>query len=228
MPLTPESSIFTSWHKNAAAWITAIHQDQIQSRITTTNQLIINTILSKYPKTVLDIGCGEGWLARAIASQGIEVLGVDAIPELIEAAQRYGSASYRVLSYDHISADTIDQRYDVLVCNFSLFGDESVHSLFLRLHPLINADGHLIIQTLHPLAPFPGLEYVDGWRAGSWDGFSEEFSDPAPWYFRTLESWQQLFSVCGYRIEQQLESTHPESGDLLSIVFVAQPVVELD
>ena len=41
---------------------------------------------NKRPSTVLDIGCGEGWLCRALADKGMKVWGVDAIPELITAA----------------------------------------------------------------------------------------------------------------------------------------------
>jgi len=59
-----DKKIIASWHQNAKAWIQAITNDEIASRTLITNQAIIDTILQTEPKTLLDIGCGEGWLAR--------------------------------------------------------------------------------------------------------------------------------------------------------------------
>ena len=31
-------------------------------------------------------------------------------------------------------------------------------------------------------------------------GFSDDFVDPAPWYFRTISSWLKLFETAGLRL----------------------------
>ena len=41
-------------------------------------------------RRVLDLGCGEGWLARALAAGGLDVTGVDGAPALVEAATAAG------------------------------------------------------------------------------------------------------------------------------------------
>ncbi|MDQ1811842.1 hypothetical protein RBA41_00850 [Massilia sp. CCM 9210] len=41
--------------------------------------------------------------------------------------------------------------------------------------------GALIVQAMHPAAACAAGDCRDGWRAGSWAGFSDAFSDPAPW-----------------------------------------------
>ena len=38
------------------------------------------------PESLLDIACGEGTFAVAVARQGLEVTGVDASPQMIECA----------------------------------------------------------------------------------------------------------------------------------------------
>lgn len=43
---------------------------------------------------VLDIGCDEGWFAREFATRNIRVVGVDLVPELIDATQRSIFARY--------------------------------------------------------------------------------------------------------------------------------------
>lgn len=78
------------------------------------------------------------------------------------------------------------------------------------------------MQTLHPLIAGGDQPYVDGWRSGSWAGFSEDFVRPAPWYFRTLESWIALFTANGWRLEELHEPVHPNTGKPASILFIAR------
>jgi hypothetical protein len=58
-----EAKILDSWRKNAALWTRAIEAQEIESRRLVTNQAIIDAVTSNEPGSVLDIGCGEGWLA---------------------------------------------------------------------------------------------------------------------------------------------------------------------
>jgi hypothetical protein len=58
----------------------------------------------------------------------------------------------------------------------------------IKLTVTIHLNCSFIIQTLHPLIACGDFSYQDAWREGSWAGFSDDFTDLAPWYFRTLES----------------------------------------
>src|SRR5262249_20752142 len=155
--------------------------NEIESRRLVTNEAITGAILSRHPTTVLDIGCGEGWLARALGAKGLDVTGVDVVPDLIEKAQAAGGARYEVASYEDLASGSITDRFDVAVANFSLIGYESVDRLIAAAPSLLTSRGALIIQTLHPLVATGEHPYIDGWRSGSWAGFSDAFSDPAPW-----------------------------------------------
>ena len=66
-----DASIVDSWHKNASPWTDAVRGNQIESRALITNRAIIEAVLSRSPRTVLDIGCGEGWLVRALGEHGV-------------------------------------------------------------------------------------------------------------------------------------------------------------
>ena len=66
--------------------------------------------------------------------------------------------------------------------------------------------------------------YRDGWRRGSWLGIDADFAEPAPWYFRTLTGWTQLFSESGLRIEAILEPLNPETERPASLILVGVPV----
>jgi SAM-dependent methyltransferase len=217
-----DAKIVDSWRRNVAPWTAAVRENQIESRTLVTNQAILDAVLGRAPHSVLDIGCGEGWLVRALTAHGIRALGVDAVPDLIEQATRAGGGEFRVLSHEAIAAGELDVVVDVAVANFALLGHESVDALFGRVPLLLAEGGAFIVQTVHPVTAGGDLPYRDGWRTGSWAGFSGAFSDPAPWYFRTLESWVTLFADSGFRLLEMREPVHPRTQKLASVIFVAK------
>jgi 2-polyprenyl-3-methyl-5-hydroxy-6-metoxy-1,4-benzoquinol methylase len=217
-----DARIVDSWRKNASPWTTAVRKNQIASRALVTNKAIIDAVLSRSPRTVLDIGCGEGWLARSLAEHDIRAIGVDVVPALIEQARKAGGGEFSVSSYEDIAAGHLDVSVDLVVANFSLIGKESVEGVIRRAPSLLASGGSLVIQTLHPVASCGDESYSDGWRTGSWAGFSEEFSDPAPWYFRTMESWETLLAGSGFRVLEIREPVHPETGKPASVIFIAE------
>ena len=217
-----DASIVHSWHKNASPWTDAVRGDQIESRALVTNRAVIDAVLSRAPRTVLDIGCGEGWLVRALAGHGVRATGVDVVPALIEQAARAGGGEFRVASYEQIAAGELAMKVDVVVANFSLIGLESVNGILRRAPELLKKGGALIIQTLHPVVAGAGAPYEDGWREGSWAGFSKDFSDPAPWYFRTMATWKKLLADTGFESVEVREPIHPGTGKPASVIFIAE------
>lgn len=216
-----DRQIIASWEKNVQAWADAVREGQIESRLLVTNTAIIEAVLSKAPKTLLDLGCGEGWLTREFANRDINALGIDTIPQFINMAKQGNRGRFRTLSYEALSPNTLKETFDVVVCNFSLLGNESVTHIFQQVPSLLNKEGAFIIQTLHPVVSCGDNNNEDGWREGSWNGFSECFTDPAPWYFRTLETWQSLFQMNGFNLVKTLEPLHPETKKPASIIFIA-------
>jgi len=169
---------------------------------------------------MLDIGCGEGWLVRALAPHGISGIGVDAVPALIDQAALAGGGDFRLASYEDIASGALDVTVDAVVANFSLIGKDSVEGVIRRAPSLLTKGGTLIIQTLHPRVATGELPYEDGWRYGSWAGFSCDFADPPPWYFRTVESWKKLIADSGFRSIELREPLHPTTGKPASIIFI--------
>jgi 2-polyprenyl-3-methyl-5-hydroxy-6-metoxy-1,4-benzoquinol methylase len=217
-----DARIVESWRKNARPWVSAVRDQKIESRKLVTNHAIVEAVMRRSPLTALDIGCGEGWLARELSEHGMQVVGVDVVPDLIEQARRAGGGEFRVASYEDIAAGRLDVQVDAVIANFSLIGKESVEGVLRRAPSLLTNDGALFIQTLHPVTACGELPYVDGWREGSWAGFDDDFSDPAPWYFRTMESWLQLLGESGFQTVKTHEPLHPATGRPASVIFIAQ------
>jgi 2-polyprenyl-3-methyl-5-hydroxy-6-metoxy-1,4-benzoquinol methylase len=219
--LLNDAEIIEAWHANAAPWTKAVRDGDIESRRLVTDRAVVDAIVSRTPRLVLDVGCGEGWLARALSSEGIEVIGIDVVPALIEQAQKAGGGRFQVATYNELAEGKLDVLVDLVVCNFSLIGKESVNGVIAAVKSLLHPGGSLIVQTLHPLIACADRPYVDGWRPGSWSGFSEHFVRPAPWYFRTLESWVRLFTANGWHLGELREPMHPHTGKPASILFIA-------
>ena len=212
-----DAAIIDSWSKNTDPWTAAVRGGEIESRTLVTNQAIIDAVRSRAPRTALDIGCGEGWLVRAL--DGVAMIGVDVVAGLIDQARLAGGGDFRVLSYEQIADGALHAQVDAAVCNFSLIGKESVEGMFRAARALLNPNGALIVQTLHPVVACGDAPYRDGWREGSWAGFSADFADAPPWYFRTLESWVALFSANGLRLLEIREPVHPRTGKPLSVIL---------
>lgn len=229
---TREHRIITSWHENADAWTQTVRADAIESRRVATNAAIIEAVMQYSPETVLDAGCGEGWLSRALAMQGVCVTGIDSTPELVEQARQAELARsedfphfpphYELCSYEDLSTRFPPRTFDAMVCNFSLIGKESTEACLQAASWLLKPNGLLFIQTLHPVEARGDGSYEEGWREGSWTGFGEAFRNPATWYFRPLGAWVALVNRSGFRLVELIEPMHPHTHKLLSVILIAR------
>lgn len=216
-----DKAVIDAWSRNSDPWTAAVRGNEIASRVLVTNAAIVEAVRARRPRTGVDLGCGEGWLVRALPE--VEMVGVDAIAELVEGARAAGGGgSFRQLSYEQIAAGELQMAADVAVCNFSLIGEGAVRGLLQAAPGYLRAGGHLIVQTVHPLMACGEAPYVDGWRDGSWAGFNSAFRDAAPWYFRTVGSWLALLVACGLRVVELREPLHPETGKPASLILVAE------
>jgi 2-polyprenyl-3-methyl-5-hydroxy-6-metoxy-1,4-benzoquinol methylase len=223
-----DPDVLAAWHASATPWTTAVRSGRIESRRLVTDRAVLDAVLARRPATALDLGCGEGWLTRALAAHGVRVTGVDAVPALVDAARVLGGGDFRALSYEEVTAGALDGlRVDAAVANFALIGGPAVDALVRHVPALLARGGVFVVQTLHPVvaagdAPYADAPYADGWRPGSWAGFGPEFTHPAPWYFRTLEGWVRLLASAGLRLAELREPVHPSTGRPASVIFVAE------
>jgi SAM-dependent methyltransferase len=210
-----------SWQDNAEAWTAAVRGGAIESRRLATDAAVVAAILARRPALTLDLGCGEGWLVRALAGHGLAAVGVDGSAALVAAAGRAGGGTYLRLDYADIVAEPArcGSGFDLAVANFALL-DEPVAPLLQALARILTADAALLVQTVHPLNVAP--PYADGWRIEDFRGFGEAAWTPMPWYFRTLASWVAALREGGFALTGLTEPGHPEDGRPLSLLIEAR------
>ena len=217
-----------SWVANAEAWTDAVRQQAIASRRQGTDAAMVAAVLRHEPRRVLDVGCGEGWLCRALAEHKIEVVGIDGSAPLIGAARALGGGTFEVVSYEALAADAevVAGPFDAIACNFALL-HEDVTLLLAALRQRLAGGGHLLLQTLHPWSQLGTERYADGWREERFDAFSAATDGPAwtpmPWYFRTLGSWTDALRHAGLAAVRIEEPLGPD-GRPLSLLLDAVPL----
>lgn len=208
-----------SWVANATAWTTAVRGGQIASRRSGTDAAIVEACQAESEMRVLDVGCGEGWLARALAARGARVTGIDASAPLIVAARAAGGAAYDVVEYANLARDAalVPGPFDVIVCNFALL-DKDLVPLLRGLSSRLASTGRLLIQTVHPFVAAGAEGYHDGWREERFSAFGDGFSAPMPWFYRTFESWQRALWESDVSI-YRLREPRGADGVVLSLLF---------
>lgn len=103
-------------------------------------------------KKVLDLMCGYGRHAIALASKGIEVTAVDNLSDYIDEIKE--TAAKKQLPLNAIKSDvmqfTTDDKYDLVICmgnSFNFFSPEEADKLLTKIYSFLNPNGQLLIHT---------------------------------------------------------------------------------
>ena len=221
---SPELRLQESWRTNAEAWTEAVREGRIESRRLGTDRALLDALTSRPPGRVLDVGCGEGWLARGLAPHGFDVVGIDASEQLVASAARLGGGTFHVVAYDRLidDADAAAGPFEYVVCNFSLLS-ESITPVLRALVERLAPDGELLVQTVHPFTAAGDGPYRDGWREEAFAAFGAAFRATMPWFYRTMGSWMAELRAAGLELVECVEPLHPGTGRPLSLLLVARP-----
>jgi 2-polyprenyl-3-methyl-5-hydroxy-6-metoxy-1,4-benzoquinol methylase len=222
----PASRLASSWVDNADAWTAAVRTGAIPSRRAGTDAAILQAIARAPMGPLLDVGCGEGWMARAVAAEGRRVVGVDSSPPLIEAARqaspfdgpRFEHATYAALSE---RSSELGGPFAVAVCNFALL-DQNLAEALTAIRATLSCAGVLLIQTVHPFTACGDGVYENAWREETFDAFGGSFPSPMPWYFRTIASWLEELHSAGFVLESITEPMAPGGVRPLSLLIRAR------
>ena len=156
-------------------------------------------------KRVLDLGCGAGHNAIALARQGAKVIGVDASSEQIadarEAAERAGvrlelhHAPLAELAF--VRADTID----AVVSAHGLVQVEDLDRVFRQVDRVLRPEHHFVLSLPHPAFALADPEDPDGRvRRSYWD--PAPLGDTVP---RTISSLFTSLGRANFRVDALLE-----------------------
>jgi 2-polyprenyl-6-hydroxyphenyl methylase/3-demethylubiquinone-9 3-methyltransferase len=122
-------------------------------------------------KTVLDIGCGGGILAEAMAQRGATVTGIDLSEKALRVAELHLHESRLAITYEKTSAEDFAARhpgrFDVITCMELLEHVPEPASMVAACAQLVRPGGQVFFSTLNRnpksyLFAVIGAEYVLG------------------------------------------------------------------
>ena len=113
----------------------------------------INALAQLAGKRVLDVGCGGGILAEAIAKKGANVKGIDLSEKALKVAELHSLESEVQVSYELIAAEALAAReagqYDVVTCMEMLEHVPDPSAIVQACATLVKPGGRLFFSTLN-------------------------------------------------------------------------------
>lgn len=211
-----------AWEQNAAAWIAWARTPGHDIYWRFHRDLFLEIVPEPRGRT-LDLGCGEGRLARDLAALGHEVVGVDASPTMIAAA-REAAPGMELQVADAADLPFPDSSFGLVVAFMSIHDMDDRAGAVGEAARILAAGGRLCLAIIHPLssagtfaereadAPFV-IEgsYLDERRTDATferDGLAMRFvSRHVP-----LETYVEEIAAGGLLVERLREPKLPEAG----------------
>ncbi len=150
---------------------------------------------------ILDLGCGTGLLAAAIAGHGAAVVGLDSDAAMIEAARaQFPAADHPSLEFTVGDGEALEEAplagpFDAVFSNAALHWMTRPEAVLRGLNGLLRPGGRLVAE----LGGRGNVAIVEGALGGALEaeGVPRE-RQPKPWYFPGLAEYAALLEQHGF------------------------------
>ncbi|MFB7720052.1 class I SAM-dependent methyltransferase [Nocardia sp. NPDC056100] len=143
-----------AYARNADFWIGIVRDglDPFQTKLT--DPALLEVIGDPSGQRILDAGCGEGQLARALTARGARhVHGVDTCAEFITAAREHPEHQEESATFHHADVAALplpDDSVDLVVANRLPHGIAFPQRRFHEFARVLTPTGRLILLSMHP------------------------------------------------------------------------------
>ena len=176
-------------------------------------------------RVLLDVGCGEGQLARAVKGQNpsVRVVGVDPTPRQIEVAEdRGGGVDYHVAPADALPFD--DASFDAVLACLVFEHIDNLEGAIAEVARVLKPGGTFLFLLNHPLLQTPNSGWIDDqildppeqyWRIGAYLEEAISFEEVEPgikvrFVHRPLGRYVNALADAGLSIEKMHEPAPPQ------------------
>jgi SAM-dependent methyltransferase len=183
------------WDASAQAWIASMGERGDWSREFVLDAAMLARIDGRGFRTALDVGCGEGRFCRLLRERGIETLGVDPTPALLEEAQRRDPGGQYVAG-DAEKLDLAADSFDLVVSYLTLIDIPGFRAAIREMARVLKPGGTLLIANL---TGFTTSCAAQGWVRDAEgrrlhypvDRYLDEFAEWVEWKGIRIQNWHR-------------------------------------
>lgn len=135
------------WWQNDTRWLRSLH-----SLVPARMQIFDPLVTDWRGKTVLDIGCGGGFMSEALAQRGAHVTGIDPAQHAIAAARQHAQASYLDIDYHVGYAEQLPFKahsFDHILCVDVLEHVGDLHIVLAEAARVLRPGGLFMFDTIN-------------------------------------------------------------------------------
>ncbi len=142
------------WDNVADKWVLP------RSRRLILDPALLKTCGEVQGKKIIDLGCGDGMISRALAEKGAKCVGVDISNKLILKAKEIEKENHLGISYFVAKADNLSEvgsDYNIIVMNMvicTIDNKQEIKKIFGEIKNVLSPEGTVIFSVLHPAFTF--------------------------------------------------------------------------
>jgi len=208
------------WDEHAQWWIDGFTNGADPEYVEQIIPLAVEELAGRFK--VLDLGCGDGQIARALAAQGSDVLGVDPTQLHIDIAiERGGGPRYLLGGATDIPAD--DNSFDAVVACLVFEHIDQMDEAMTEVARVLKPQGQFSFFLNHPLLQTPGSGWIDDhiidppeqyWRIGPYLVETESIEEVEKdvyirFIHRPLSRYVNALIANGMTLERMVEPSPP-------------------
>ena len=208
------------WDEHAQWWIDGFTNGADPEYVEQIIPLALEELVGRHK--VLDLGCGDGQIARALAAQGSDVLGVDPTQLHIDIAiERGGGPRYLLGGATDIPAD--DNSFDAVVACLVFEHIDQMDEAMTEVARVLKPEGQFSFFLNHPLLQTPGSGWIDDhiidppeqyWRIGPYLVETESIEEVEKdvyirFIHRPLSRYVNALIANGLTLERMVEPSPP-------------------